>query len=354
MPTTDTTSQRKLNPAQEVELQRLIAEQAADDTIYVSQGGARSLDAPAITDGDSFYEFVEDRELPSGPARSAPKQSYKITQEQVKEWRALRTKDHWTYAQIAEYAGVKDITVRRHLSDQRRMDHRRVKLEARLEDAREAYEAGAFLREIAEVLYEECGYASWQSCYQALLRLFRRHGIQTRPQRVSRRGRPKPGASFEEWQRFWRAANTRQRDRRRAAREQCDATTKAGRPCRRSAMEGGRFCVSHDERTKRKAKWTRDNVLAALRAWAEEHGRTPRQEDWFHASPAHPNFKTVADLFGGWRLALYEAGFLQRKPRRHGTLTNYKVHGCRCVACTRANAEYQRQYRVNAARSEAA
>ncbi len=46
-----------------------------------------------------------------------------------------------------------------------------------------------------------------------------------------------------------------------------------------------------------------------MRAWATQHGRTPRASDWRHAGDEHPSAGTVSSVFeGGWRAAIQAAG----------------------------------------------
>jgi hypothetical protein len=62
--------------------------------------------------------------------------------------------------------------------------------------------------------------------------------------------------------------------------------------------------------------WTRERVIAALRADAEAHGEPPRQSDWSSGSAEHPSRKTVLALFdGSWNRALEAAGLAVRYER---------------------------------------
>lgn len=57
-------------------------------------------------------------------------------------------------------------------------------------------------------------------------------------------------------------------------------------------------------------KWTADEVIRALRAWAAEHdGLPPRRRDWLRSGSSHPEGGVVYRLFGSWSLALIAAGF---------------------------------------------
>lgn len=342
-----------LNPAKEAELQRLIAEQEADDRDYVSQGH-RSLDAPLGGETDTaLYEVVDDdHHLDAGPYR---KKSGKVTKEQVREWRALRNKEHWTYTQIAEYASVQVKTVRRHLAQEtkyKRIRPAKVRLEERLEQFQAAYEAGACLREIAEVHFKELGYKSWQSCYQQLRLSLRENGVALRPKLTLKHGKRSRAASPEVYKRYWQQMNREATKRRRAGLVRCDATVKSGRPCRRFAILGSRFCVNHNETTKRQPKWTKAIVLEALQSWANEHDRAPKAADWAKATNEHPNFKTVTDLFGRWHVALHEAGLRKLTLREEQLARGY--HDCAqpgCMVLVAPDRRYCRKRQCQDARS---
>jgi hypothetical protein len=69
------------------------------------------------------------------------------------------------------------------------------------------------------------------------------------------------------------------------------------------------------------ARWTRELVLDAMRAWQERHGRWPSSYDWSRTHARHrghaalaaveagdwPSSSTVSDLFGTWAAARAEA-----------------------------------------------
>lgn len=55
-------------------------------------------------------------------------------------------------------------------------------------------------------------------------------------------------------------------------------------------------------------------IIQALRDWQDEHGAPPKLDQWRYATPEHPSYRTVRNMFGGWSAALSEAGL---KPRRY-------------------------------------
>ena len=66
-------------------------------------------------------------------------------------------------------------------------------------------------------------------------------------------------------------------------------------------------------RTEHVLYWTRGRIVAALRAWTDEHGRSPAQIDWRVSSPEHPCFSQVRDRFGSWNAGLAAAGLERRR-----------------------------------------
>lgn len=69
---------------------------------------------------------------------------------------------------------------------------------------------------------------------------------------------------------------------------------------------------SHCGRTE--GTWPAYLVIAAIQAWAAEHGRPPRANDWTKASPSHPTQNHVAYLFGSFALGIRAAGFEPGRP----------------------------------------
>ena len=94
----------------------------------------------------------------------------------------------------------------------------------------------------------------------------------------------------------------------------------AARPCRACggpALSGERCldCASGSRPTA-----TREQIVAALRAWNGEHGAPPREPDWTSASsrwreewPRWPGAGTVVRVFGSWNAALQTAGLPTRR-----------------------------------------
>jgi hypothetical protein len=67
--------------------------------------------------------------------------------------------------------------------------------------------------------------------------------------------------------------------------------------------------------------WTREEIVAALQAWAE-HGRAPHHDQWQAAGREHPPASTVSNLFGSWSAALRAADLT---PGLHGTWSEAEI-----------------------------
>jgi DNA invertase Pin-like site-specific DNA recombinase len=61
-------------------------------------------------------------------------------------------------------------------------------------------------------------------------------------------------------------------------------------------------------------KWPQAEILGALQAWADKHGRSPRFSDWRQSGPFHPSSLTVRKKFGTWPDALRQAGLTPTFP----------------------------------------
>lgn len=65
----------------------------------------------------------------------------------------------------------------------------------------------------------------------------------------------------------------------------------------------------------RRNAWDRAEMIGALQAWRDQHGRSPLEREWVLASSEHPCSLTVGRHFGEWNRALAAAG-LERVPQR--------------------------------------
>lgn len=294
------------------ELKALIAEQEADDT-YRVWSRELSIDQPVsdATDSATWHDFLGDEDeqlldLVGGNetwVEMVPVSKRDVTDEDVKFWRYLKERQGWTAKDIAEHVGRSYTTVKKYLP---RYSYRRTQnqlaLNKQFQLAKSSYEAGDRLIDVAAALYEQAGYKTPESCYQALRSLFLRRKVVIRPQSW-KHGRRSNAASRETYIAYWKEQNRKARDRHRATLRRCAGETRAGNQCSRWAVQDLAFCNIHAGLVKPR-HWTVDRVCTALIAWTEEHGRRPRPVDWKYAAPNHPNFKTVYGLFSTWDLAL--------------------------------------------------
>lgn len=56
-------------------------------------------------------------------------------------------------------------------------------------------------------------------------------------------------------------------------------------------------------------RWSDQEILDAIQAWADKYGRPPTYSEWMTASPEHPAAYTVSSRCGGWVTALEMLGF---------------------------------------------
>lgn len=63
--------------------------------------------------------------------------------------------------------------------------------------------------------------------------------------------------------------------------------------------------------------WTHRRIIAAIQRWAQEHGAPPTYDGWEKAGPYNPPSRTVAQAFGSWSKALWEAGYFARTSHGH-------------------------------------
>lgn len=75
----------------------------------------------------------------------------------------------------------------------------------------------------------------------------------------------------------------------------------------------------------RKAEWTEEKIIAAIRRYAEEFGEPPSMNDWKPPPPGYPSCPTVQRYFGSFGRAKMKAGFPQRKP--HGKRKQFSFDG---------------------------
>lgn len=74
---------------------------------------------------------------------------------------------------------------------------------------------------------------------------------------------------------------------------------------------------------------TPDQVIAAIRAWNEKHGQPPSWHDWRIAGPDHMSAGTAAAAFGGvWNNAVTAAGLTPRFPPHYTRRGREKVEDC--------------------------
>jgi hypothetical protein len=66
---------------------------------------------------------------------------------------------------------------------------------------------------------------------------------------------------------------------------------------------------------RRGARWSDEQILDALRAWAATRGRAPWRVEWSRAAAEHPSNGTVVSHFGSWKEGLRRAGLRSPPPR---------------------------------------
>jgi hypothetical protein len=79
------------------------------------------------------------------------------------------------------------------------------------------------------------------------------------------------------------------------------------------------------------ARISTDDTVAALRAFADERGHVPSLEEW-QSNHCHPVRGTIVRLFGGWGKALIAAGLTDRQPVRRDWSREAIVAAMRAVA----------------------
>ena len=158
-----------------------------------------------------------------------------------------------------------------------------------LYEARRLYGTGLSLNQVAARIFDRTTYASEASCSNGLHSLFRRRGWKLRPQRAVtaarnyRHGRGGRDRDEGAYRRFLREQG---RGYHGAYRPTCAGVRKnyprRGEPCRRPAIEGSDYCVSHEP------------GRAAAHA---EHLARMRAKAGRRVGEAHPNARlTEADV----------------------------------------------------------
>ncbi len=71
--------------------------------------------------------------------------------------------------------------------------------------------------------------------------------------------------------------------------------------------------------------WDPSEIIGALQAWADQHGRTPERVDWKAAAPGHPMNTTVCRHFNSWNRALRAAGLHPPAPPRRHPWTDQQI-----------------------------
>lgn len=78
--------------------------------------------------------------------------------------------------------------------------------------------------------------------------------------------------------------------------------------------KGATFSSAKEQRDRGRARgnanrspWTRERVLAAMRAWHAEHGEWPTTWTWRSAEKGRPTATRVQAVFGTWAAAMKEA-----------------------------------------------
>lgn len=71
--------------------------------------------------------------------------------------------------------------------------------------------------------------------------------------------------------------------------------------------------------------WPREDILAALRAWTDKHGRPPTSVEWERAGRDHPCRKTVKETFGSFGAARDAAGLVFHRKNHRGDWTRQQI-----------------------------
>lgn len=114
--------------------------------------------------------------------------------------------------------------------------------------------------------------------------------------------------------RKWCSEECRKRTKYGGTCEKCGAATNGSNGPGTAAKLCNR-CVGS-----KKKLWTKETIIAAMKAWVEEYGDQPRSTQWQRSTPGvHPGTSTVLYVFGSWNAAIEAAGLTPRKPGRFPT-----------------------------------
>jgi DNA invertase Pin-like site-specific DNA recombinase len=99
----------------------------------------------------------------------------------------------------------------------------------------------------------------------------------------------------------------------------------SGRPGSQTEVSISRSDWARFARPQRRLKvrysgWDDSEIIGALQAWADVHGRSPTWSDWARSAANHPASRTLRDHFGTWNSALEQAGLQLQptpQPQRH-------------------------------------
>lgn len=106
-----------------------------------------------------------------------------------------------------------------------------------------------------------------------------------------------------------------------------------GKTVTNSGSEPPERCIACRKRFEREQRhWTRERLIAAVREFADRHGRAPKSTDW----PAGPRPAVAQREFGSWNAMIEAAGF---EPIPVGWKVPPSVHAARVAEAARLYAE---------------
>jgi hypothetical protein len=68
------------------------------------------------------------------------------------------------------------------------------------------------------------------------------------------------------------------------------------------------------QKSSRPSLWNETTIAQALKAWADHHGRSPKQSEWRSRDPRRPSASTVVRVFGRWNAGIEAAGLTPFAP----------------------------------------